>query len=105
MPESSTASTEARTKTRSRILVPCSKFPTQKIANNSFLPAAKPSGHRTVRVVVVVVVVVIVGGGDYFEVMTIEVDQLYQRSRSTFLAVLFNSHPKFPSGWESFGID
>ena len=27
------------------------------------LPAAKPSGHRTVRVVVVVVVVVIVGGG------------------------------------------
>ena len=32
-----------------------------------FLPAAKPSGHRTVRVVVVVVV-----GGDYFEVMTLE---------------------------------
>ncbi len=28
-----------------------------------FLPAAKPSGHRTVRVVVVVVVVVVVGGG------------------------------------------
>ncbi len=33
-----------------------------------FLPAAKPTGHRTVRVVVVVVV----GGGDYFEVMTLE---------------------------------
>ncbi len=31
-----------------------------------FLPAAKPSGHRMVRVVVVV------GGGDYFEVMTLE---------------------------------
>ncbi len=29
----------------------------------SFLPAAKPSGHRMVRVVVVVVVVVIVVGG------------------------------------------
>ena len=28
-----------------------------------FLPAAKPTGHRTVRVVVVVVVVVVVGGG------------------------------------------
>ncbi len=27
-----------------------------------FLPAAKPSGHRTVRVVVVVVVVVVGGG-------------------------------------------
>ncbi len=29
-----------------------------------FLPAAKPTGHRTVRVVVV--------GGDYFEVMTLK---------------------------------
>ncbi len=28
-----------------------------------FLPAAKPSGHRTVRVVVVVVVVVVIVGG------------------------------------------
>ncbi len=28
-----------------------------------FLPAAKPSGHRTVRVVVVVVLVVVVVGG------------------------------------------
>ncbi len=28
----------------------------------SFLPAAKPTGHRTVRVVVVVVVVVVGGG-------------------------------------------
>ncbi len=27
-----------------------------------FLPAAKPTGHRTVRVVVVVVVIVVVGG-------------------------------------------
>ncbi len=33
-----------------------SKFPPP------FLPAAKPTGHRTVRVVVVVVVVVVVGG-------------------------------------------
>ncbi len=30
-----------------------------------FLPSAKPTGHRTVRVVVVIVVL-----GDYFEVMT-----------------------------------
>ena len=41
---------------------------------------------------------------DYFEVMTSEVDLLYQRSRSTFLdfqyAILFISHPKFPSGWD-----
>ncbi len=29
---------------------------------NSFFPAAKPSGHRTVRVVVVVVVIVVGGG-------------------------------------------
>ncbi len=34
-----------------------------KNENLLFLPAAKPSGHRTVRVVVVVVVVVVVGGG------------------------------------------
>ena len=38
-----------------------------------FLPAAKPTGHRMVRVVVVVVV-------DYFEVMTLKIDL---RSRST----------------------
>ncbi len=31
--------------------------------NGLFLPAAKPTGHRTVGVVVVVVVVVVVGGG------------------------------------------
>ena len=39
----------------------------------SFLPAAKPPGHRKVRVVVVV-------DGDYFEVMTLKTDL---RSRST----------------------
>ncbi len=44
----------------------------------SFLPAAKPTGHITVRVVVVVVVVVAVV--DYFEVMTLKADL---RSRST----------------------
>ncbi len=44
---------------------------------------------RVVVVVVIVVVVVVVVGGDYFEVMTFEVDQLYQRSRSTFLAVQY----------------
>ena len=42
---------------------------------SSFLPAAKPTGHRKVRVVV--------GGGDYFEVMTLKVD-LRSRSRSTW---------------------
>ena len=36
-----------------------------------FLPAAKPTDHRTVRVVVVVIIVVV--GGDYFEVMTLKV--------------------------------
>ena len=37
---------------------------------NPFLPAAKPTGHRTMRVIVVVVVIVV--GGDYFEVMTLK---------------------------------
>ncbi len=37
--------------------------------------------------------------------MTLEVDQLYQRSRSNFWLsnILFNSHPKFPSGWDLSG--
>ncbi len=53
----------------------------------SFLPAAKPSGHRMVRVVVVVV-----REGDYFEVMTLKVDL---RSRSTFVvcSLPLMSHP------------
>ncbi len=88
-----------------------------------FLPAAKPTGHRTVRVDVVVVVVV-VGGGDYFEVMTlnprstfflVEVNfnffppscfptQNFLRggihlNRSRFVSIMF-SHPKFSSGWD-----
>ena len=42
------------------------------------LPASKPTGHRTVRVVVVV-------GGDYFEVLTLKVDL---RSTSTFFPCL-----------------
>ncbi len=57
-----------------------------------FLPAAKPTGHRTVRVVVV-------GGGDYFEVMTLKakVNFFWPKSTSLFFSILF-SHPKFPSG-------
>ncbi len=37
--------------------------------------------------------------------MTSEVDQLYQRSRSTFFMcnILFISHPKFSSGWDPSG--
>ncbi len=38
-------------------------FPNNKFSPIIFLPAAKPSGHRMVRVVVVVVVVVVGGGG------------------------------------------
>ncbi len=54
-----------------------------------FLPAAKPTGHRTVRVVVVVVVV----GGDYFEVMTFKAKVNFFWSRST---LLFFLHSVFP---------
>ncbi len=60
----------------------------------TFLPAAKPTGHRTVRAVVGVV------GGDYFEVMHgLLKDSTHSRedlrSRSTFLTSPFYliSHP------------
>ena len=61
------------------------------------LPAAKPTGHRTVRVAVVVVV-----GGDYFEVMTLKAKVnffLVEVNFTFFFSILF-SHPKFPSGWD-----
>ncbi len=45
----------------------------------TFLPAAKPAGHGTVRVV----------GGDYFEVTTLKVDV---RSRSTNFGLLSSLH-------------
>ncbi len=42
--------------------IPLPHFSSVSDSISHFLPAAKPSGHRTVRVVVVVVVVVVVGG-------------------------------------------
>ncbi len=79
-----------------------------------FLPAAKPTGHRTVRVVVVVVVVV--GGGLLWgHDLRGRPDQ---RSRSTFLDVQYHLHfppkiffgvgsvspwPDFSSGWDPKG--
>ncbi len=56
---------------------------------NLFLPAAKPPGHRTVRVVVVV------GGGDNFNVMTLKAKVTF-----FFFASILFSHPKFPLGWD-----
>ncbi len=41
-------------------------FSENRAAQKPFLPAAKPTGHGTVRVVVVV------GEGDYFEIMTLK---------------------------------
>ena len=67
-----------------------------------FLPVAKPTGHRTVRVVVVVDLLL----GDYFEVMTSEVDQLPKVKVNFFgcpISILFISHPKFPSRWDPSG--
>ncbi len=60
-----------------QILLPLQLLPHEVEADRDprkvcLLPAAKPTGHRTVRVIVVVVVVVVVG--DYFEVMTLKVD-------------------------------
>ena len=61
-----------------------------------FLPAAKPTGHRTVRVVVVVV-----GGLLWGHDLKGRPDQ---RSRSRFsLICLIISHPKFSSGWDPSG--
>ena len=51
-----------------------------------FFPAAKPTGHRTVRVVAVIV------GEDYFEVMTLEVDQTLTLTSS------FPTHNFLPGG-------
>ncbi len=46
-------------------------IPATHIMLPPLLPAAEPSGHRTVRVVVVGVIVGVVGG-DYCEVMTLK---------------------------------
>ncbi len=59
-----------------------------------FLPAAKPSGHRTVRVVVVVVVVG--GGGDYFEVMTLELTLSQGQLFLVEVTFIFFLHPVLP---------
>ena len=67
-----------------------------------FLPAAKPTGHRTGRAVVVVVAAaaVVVVLLDYFEVMTSKVDLRSKSTNSWFFFPPFISHPKFLLGWD-----
>ncbi len=80
--------------------------PRRKPTRIAFLPAAKPTGHRTVRVVVVVVVV---GGGggllwghdlkskvNFF----LSMSNFFGRGQLQFFPSILFSHPKFPSGWD-----
>ncbi len=77
-------------------IVPCTALKVRWIfvQGIQFLPAAKLTGHRTVRVVVV-------GGGGLLWGHDLKSQDhfFWWRSTSLFFSILF-SHPKFPSGWD-----